>query len=231
MSEPQNRHGLWPLRILAIAIALSVWAISSFVPRVQQMIADRVEWRIQVDLSYSTPEGSDLLILNRRQQVDVQVRGTQQQRRDLKMDDVDLTIYLDSSWQAGPQTVALRPEMVNLPGDMRAISIEPASLSLLIDQEETRLIQIQPEFLGESPRKLINSWVEPANAQVRGPKSMLDRWTAVSTSPINLDGKIFSFDQDVQIPQPEVQSIRILSPQLATVYVELEEINQPSPDR
>lgn len=231
MNEQQNGHGLWPLRLLAVAIALSVWAIASYIPRVQEMIADRVEWSTRVDLSYSYAEGSDLTILNPIQQVEVQVRGTEQQRRDFNPADASLTLSLDSAMQTGPQTVVLRPEMVKLPRDMEALSIEPTTISLLVDREETRLIQIQPEFLGESPRELLSSWVEPADAQVRGPKTMLDRWTSVSTSPVNLDGRFFSFNEVVQIPQPGNQKIRILSPQVATVFVELEEIDPPAPNR
>lgn len=213
--------GLWPLRLLAMVIALGVWLVFSFIPRWLTGHVPLLERAMDTPVTFSLPEG--ITVLNPGQTVRVQLRGSQEAMRLLTFNDVAVEVVFANGVLAGTVETRLGPGNVKLPKGIEVVSLTPNRLDIQLDREVTGTLAVLWNRRGElvAGAELRDVVVTPSEVLVSGPESRLARVTHVTTEPINLDGRAISFSVEAQVVSDDVQ-IRIQRPRVVRVDFTIE---------
>jgi YbbR domain-containing protein len=216
------RARLWGLRLLSLAIAIVLWFIIAVEKRETQR-----QKGVEASVSYNPPSG--LVILNPIQTVTVVLNGPDRLITSLNPFQVDVQVDLKQA-QPGTVTANLTAEHVVRPQGLTVVSIKPSQLTLRLDRERTLRLPVEPQFVGEPAAGAVlgDAEVSPAQVQVVGPESMVDRVDHLETSPIRLDGHALDFEEVVNVVSPE-PLVQVLQPSRVRVHVplHLQPVNRP----
>lgn len=216
----------WLLRLFALTIAVVLWLVVSYVPRLEERREPMIEREIVATLGYQVPQR--YLILKRDHEVLVRVRGRAEAVRRLGPQDVDLQIPFPAEPSLDrPNEVVLRPDYVNVPEGVEVASLSPNALSLLIDERETRMLEVLPDLQGEpsAGARVEGFEVTPPQVLVEGPKQRLETMSRLFTEPIRLETHAFTFTEQVEVRSDDPY-VRVLQPTLVAVRVDM---NTPTP--
>lgn len=204
---------LWGLRVLALLLALLAWFVVSGEKREPSS-----EKLMDSSVRYDLPDG--FLLLERAEAVEVGVRGPVSKLRNLAPFQVDVFVKVPA--QEGTVQLPLGPEQVALPGGLEVVSIEPNVLQLVLDREETNLVAVRPEIVGEPAAGAVvdDARAIPNRVMVRGPASRVRELEAVGTTPVDLTGHALDFEEDVAVLPPD-RMITIVEPRFVKVTVEM----------
>jgi len=208
----QRGASLWALRLLAILAALAVWFSSSFVKREKTS-----EKLIDATVTYNPTRG--IIILDPLQTVKVRLRGPDRQIRTLAPHVIDVVIEVIGQ-ATGTMDVQLDESNVLRPAGLEVVAIEPNSIPLRLDREKSQMLKVSPRLVGEpaAGAEPLSPIAHPDMVQVAGPESLLAGITAVTTSPISLDGHALTFKQTVSVVPPN-PLIRIVEPLVVNVEI------------
>lgn len=185
----------WGLKLLALAITLSLW---------YGVTGQRVPTAVRlrgVPLFFLLP--NDIEISNDpREEVEVMLRGNKRTLDALKASDI--VINFDArQYQPGERVVRLTPETVTLelPEGVSAEGltierIEPNSVPLKLERRIEREIEIEAKLEGKLTEgyELKGVQVTPNRVRVRGPESHVSALQKIYTEAISLDGRNANFD-------------------------------------
>lgn len=202
----------WGLRLFAVLAAAVVWFSASFVKR--ERLSEKL---IDATVTYNPARG--IIILEPLQTVKVRLRGPDRQIRTLAPHVVDVVIEVATT-TTGTFDVQLDEHNVLRPEGLEVVAIEPNSIPLRLDREKTKMLKVSPRLIGEpaAGAEPLSPLAHPDSVQVAGPESLLAGITAVTTSPINLDGHAISFQQTVSVVPPS-SLVRIVQPSVVTVEI------------
>lgn len=205
----------WGLRLLALGIAIGFWFSVSFEDR--EVLSERA---IEASVSYNRPRG--YVILDPVRTVNVRVRGSSKQVRQLNPFMVDVQVDLTRAPQ-GLATVNLGPENVLMPEGLEVMAIEPNFIRVELEPEKTERIAVVPEIVGEpAPGSRVDEpEVFPNQVLVTGPASLLAKTRSLSTRPISLAGRSTTFEERVAVVAPD-PLIQIVQPSKVSVRVHIE---------
>ncbi|MES1245481.1 MAG: CdaR family protein [Acidobacteriota bacterium] len=214
----------WGLRLLALGIAIGFWFSASFEDR--EVLSERT---IEASVSYSRPRG--YVILDPVRTVNVRVRGSSKQVRQLNPYMVDVQVDLTRE-QEGLATVNLGPENVLMPEGLEMMAIDPNFIRVELEREASQRIAVVPEIVGEpepGSRRTDDPEVFPNQVLVTGPVSLLAKTRSLSTRPISLDGRRETFEETVAVVAPD-PLIQIVQPSKVSVRVPIEPPAETNPD-
>ncbi len=226
MSDQQS---LWPLRLLAVVIAVALWLTISFLPRLQELQVETVQREIEATVSYRTPDG--FVILNPEQTVTVNVRGREADVLAMTSDSVGVAIPFPENVEPGRIEAPIVAENVTLPQGVNVVDIVPSTLALLIDYRSRKMVPVQPRWSGEP---LVgfrvdrdSSYVVPAEVEISGPKTEVDSVFQV-IAEVNVDGRGLP-ELSVQVaPVTNNEFVRVVQPRLVTVEVRMSTVGNPT---
>ena len=150
---------------------------------------DRVDMNIQVPIEVlNLPE--NLVISNQyKKELEVSVRGPRSAIQELRNRNISRPIDLS---KATPGTIVIKNDndSIPLPRGITVLRLQPANITLSIDQLVQKQIPIHPVTEGEvSPGyRLQQITLDPDQIIVSGPKALMDSELALKTYVINLDG-------------------------------------------
>lgn len=224
MTENQSP---WPLRAVALLIAVLTWLFASYMPRVEELGESMVEIDLdQVSLNYAAPPGNYMYLRsNRPTTIQVRVEGRSQIVNSLSNDSINVTVPLPAEIEPGVATeIALSATDASAPEGVRILSFSPASVSVQIDQVVEQDVTVNPELVGEPgaglTREDVRWTVRPSTVTVRGPRSLLSNLSALPTVPVDLNARSLSFEGQYAVVVPDA-SITV-EPAVVTVSVVLE---------
>ena len=202
----------WGLRLLALAIAVSLWFSVSFEDR--EALSERL---VEASVSYNRPRGFE--ILDPVPSVNVRLRGSSKLIRQLNPYQVDVQVELAQT-QPGTISVNLGPENVLAPEGLEVVSIEPNVIRVDLEREITQRLPVVPHLVGEPAAGAIVEEPEvfPNQVLVTGPESLLGKVQSLSTRPISLDGHAITFEETVAVVPPD-PLIQVVQPSKVTVRV------------
>lgn len=211
----------WGLRLLALAIAIGFWFSVSFEDREVQS-----ERTIEASVSYNRPR--DFVMIDTVGTVNVRVRGTSKQVRQLNPYMVSVQVDLPAS--EGQTIVPLGPENVLMPEGLEVVAIDPNTIRVELDREVSRRITVVPEIVGEPApgARADRPEVFPNQVLVSGPASLLARTPSLGTRPISLAGRSATFEETVAVVAPSAL-IQIVQPSKVSVRVPIESRNPRQP--
>lgn len=213
----RSKKGLWPLRFLSLAIAVTLWLVYSYSGREQS----RVERTFEVAVTYTIPRG--LLVLNPISSVSVRLSGSASVMNPLTPFQLGLSANVIAD--TGLQEVILDADSVSRPDDVDVVSITPPRLSIEVDEEMRKQLRVVVDpggsevsggavWLGEQ------TTVRPEFLTFSGPKSLLQTRDRVM-APIDLQGHFESFRQQVVI-DPIHELVQPLGPSFVEINVVIE---------
>jgi YbbR domain-containing protein len=133
--------------------------------------------------------------------VNVIVRGTREDVRQVSRQDLSAVVDLSQDDRVGPITVKLTPKSIRHSRRVQVSEIDPPEVTVNVDQMIERGLPVQPQFSGELPPNLSIERVviQPDTIRERGPKTLLNSMTSVSTLPIDVTGRRTSFRERVEL--------------------------------
>lgn len=210
----RERTHKWQLRLLAVAAALVLWFFVSLQDRERQS-----EKQIEVNITYNVPRG--VILLDPVQNVSIRLRGNANEVRNLNPFAVDVLVEVRRT-DRGIAEVQLGENDVLMPRGLTLISIEPNTLRLSVDREETRAVRVTARTTGEAAAGAVVEGIQifPETVVVTGPESHLETLEELQTSPIRLDGHALDFEEAAAVVSPD-PLVRILQPSVVTVRIAL----------
>lgn len=173
---------------LLLTLALYLW-----------VSVDREVERVRyVPVRYSVPEQS-VLVNHPPGKAGITIRGKWSDLSRLEPAQLNMIRVQITSEMGARGSLSLSPDMVELPPGLRAVDIQPSSISFRLAERRTKMVSIQPKLVGEPPDgyRIDQVTVTPQKVNLSGPAESLTDITAVSTEPIIVDGHTQSFETTV----------------------------------
>lgn len=126
----------------------------------------------------------------------------------------------------GEYSFRVEPSEIRLPNfQMRVAKIVPEAVTVKLDEVVVQKFEIQPDFVGEPAfgYKLLSEEVRlnPNALLVQGPKGVLESLKTIKTEPIDLIGRIRSFNRTVRVKLPP--TVKPMSESLVDVLIPIRE--------
>ena len=216
-----NGHqSLWPLRLLSVAIAVTLWLLLSYGGRELSRLT------LDVNVTYNIPPG--LIVLNPASAVSVRLSGAEDAIRDLNPFQVRVSIEVT---EAGLHEIVLVERMVSLPPRIDVLSFTPARLPVEVDQEIEKELRVVVNRGGSEPSGAAH-WLqeetrtEPQTLRVKGPRSLLESRDTITVT-IDLQNQITSFVRDVTVDEIH-ELVQPVGTGIVRVFVMMEAPELPS---
>jgi hypothetical protein len=169
----------------------------------------------QMDMSLTVPIEilnlpKQLVIYNQYQkEVSVTLRGPRSIMQEMRSRNLSLPVDLS---KAGPDTVVINTDSLPLPlpSGLAILRMQPASITLSIDQLVQKHIPVTAETEGKvAPgHELTDIVLSPDRIPVSGPKTLLERQQTLKTYAISLEGMTHSVTTPVHLNlSPELASL------------------------
>lgn len=129
--------------------------------------------------------------------IDVAFMGTREDLRYLNRELIKATVDARTHTDSQGFTVTLSAANINAPGNARIEFIRPATLFIRLDREITKQVPVKVETqnLLLDGYEIEKTAVTPATVQLSGPAQIVEGLDAISTMPIDLDGRIRSINK------------------------------------
>ena len=132
--------------------------------------------------------------------VKLDVSGSGPLIRALRPEQVKVHVDLTGA-VAGPNNIALKPEMVRLPPGIKLKKVVPANLELMLDAIGEKLLPVQVDWVGP-PRagiRLVSAQVVPPRVKLTGSQRQLAKIDTIYTKKVALKGLESSGSVTVQL--------------------------------
>jgi hypothetical protein len=206
---------LWPLRLLAVAVAIVLWLLFSYSGR-EGASSERALTNVPV--TYNTPQG--YVLMNPTSSLEIRVSGGEQSIRDLNPFQVSAVVALEP--RGGIQEIVLETRHISRPPAIDVVSITPDRLSLRLDREIQKRLRVVPDARGEPAAGAVEGEhvAAPEFVTVKGPQSVLENRDTIF-APVSIGGRARSFEQLVTLEPPD-PLIQVLGSSTVRVSVVLE---------
>jgi hypothetical protein len=201
------------LKLLSVALALSLWAV---------VLGDqKVEIAMAVPLEIKDLPRDLVLVNELPETLEVRVRGPKTLVATLTPREVDW-LGLPKSFAEGENVIWVRPEAVRVPRGIEVVGVTPQRVRVVLDAVVVREVEVSPRIEGAPPKGFVLRRVTstPPRIRMTGPKSELRTLTRVYTLPINLEGQEASFSTRAML-EPAGRLIRPLDEVPIIVAVEI----------
>ena len=177
------------IRLVSIAAAVIVWYAIRAVTSNSTIVTD-------IPLAVQPPPGWSVVDCSAKT-VDVAFLGTRDDLRYLNREIIKATVDARTRLDNQAFVIALGPANINAPGNARIDFIQPAALTVRLDREITKQVPVKVETQNLLPDgyEIEKTVVTPATVELSGPAQVLDNVEAISTTPVDLDGRIRSINK------------------------------------
>jgi YbbR domain-containing protein len=158
--------------------------------------------------------------------VDVLFRGSQADIRYLNRDQIKIEVDIRNKPFTQELNVKLLAKNVQTPGAARAVAIRPDEITLKLDQEGEKQIPVKADVQGGLPEgyEVETITCAPASVLLQGPRQRLDEIESVRTVPIDIEGRIRSFNKlQTPIVSPSENWVGCVSPSNVAVEIKIVE--------
>jgi YbbR domain-containing protein len=173
--------GQWELKLLSLGAAGVLWFLVVSGEKAQVSLAVPLEF-------YSIPAGLELAG-ERPESVDVEVQGLRSALTRISAEDLRASVSL-TGFRPGESTLRLLPENIRAPRGVTVVRVSPGRLRVTLEPSEVATVRVAPRLTGQPPAgyRVSRVVVNPAEVEIRGPRSEVLRWKQVETDPIDLSG-------------------------------------------
>ena len=184
------------LKLLALSLAAATWYYIRESTSFEEIFND-------IPLEVQLPDG--WAIQDRSvNTVEVMVRGSQSDIRALNESQIRVQLAAKAGDDNPNPIVKIDRSNVSLPRSVRAIYVDPSEVSLNLDRETDKQVPVRVEQLGQPPEgfdieKIV---ITPPMVTLHGPERRLESVEYVRTVPIDMEGRIRSFQLNRALMSP-----------------------------
>lgn len=205
----------WPLKLLAVAIAGSIW--------LRVVDEQKAPLDITVPLQLQNLPGNLILSDEVPSKVTLRLRGTRTALERIKPGDIDAHLDLSQA-KEGPNFIQLTADDVRRPFGLEVSTISPPSLRLLVHKRMAKMVPVIPDVRGKPPDgfELRYASVTPREVEIEGPEEDVQSASEVTTEVVLLSGRTASFNERVAV-DPKSTRLQIkgaLSAQVEIIIAE-----------
>ncbi|RLB91532.1 MAG: hypothetical protein DRH10_01670 [Deltaproteobacteria bacterium] len=176
---------------------------------------------IHVKLAGLAPQ---LMIVGNLPVLEACLKGPSNLLKDLKGLQLSHEIDLTSAG-AGPLLIKVPPEKIMVPQSVSVLEVNPASFTLRIERRVEKLVPVIPDLnnapaAGYTASKVV---VLPSSIRLTGPESLLEKVSAVRTTPIDLSGLAETIKKKVALNLNHSPYVKPTANTLVEVEVVIEE--------
>ena len=186
----------WPFKLLALAIAVTLWAVMA--TRERRVVSARVPIEY-VGLS------SDLVLADApRETAEVHLAVARWAVPRFGVDELRVRVNLAGSSE-GERFVAVSAGDVRKPPGVRIRRVDPAQLRLRLVPAAEATLRVVPVVSGAPAfgHRVASVRVDPIAVLVRGPRSTIEMRESVETTPVDVAGRRNSVTQSVGLAFPD----------------------------
>lgn len=163
--------------------------------------------------------------------ISLQLRGPLTQSLDVAS---GLEVYLDlADARAGTSSYTIDATSIPLPEDVEVVSIDPASITLELEQLVTANVALQPVIEGvPAPGFVITEIrITPPQVNVQGPEGRVNQLDVVETSPVSVEGAAGPVEATVvpRFDDPLLRSLTVVPLVVSVTVVPMEGTPTPTP--
>ncbi len=213
----------WQLKVAALGLAMALWVFVTTSEKADVVVAAPVE----VD---AVPPGVQV-VGERPDSVDVQLHGLRAILGRLGPDQVRARVSL-AGVRPGEVVLRVLPEQIVVPAGVTVLRVSPPRVRLRVEASRSSRLTVVPRLTGSLPDgyRVVSVSVTPAEVQVEGPASQLDRLTEIETEPVSLSGATATIERMVALAVL-ADSVRIAGERSVRVVVEVTGAATRSGDR
>ena len=200
-TKPSTRFSLlWQnkgWKLLALVLGWGVWTLIHDVISYENKMTD-----VPIVVTVDQPDWAVLDMSP--QSVNVVFRGPQEAIWELDRNRLSVDVDIDGPAAQDSTQIALLPNHVRAPRGVRVVSIDPPFMDLTMGRLAQTNVPVNANTTGELPAGFeIESVVyRPATVTLYGPEQRLAAVQAVRTAPIDLGGRVRSFERRVPLLLP-----------------------------
>jgi YbbR domain-containing protein len=156
--------------------------------------------------------------------LDVRVRGPVKLLDEIKGQDIHYTIDL-SKGAPGLLPITVSKDAIHVPRKLSVVSVQPESLTINFEKRLDKKIPIVADLCGTPSEGYVVSRVvvTPSVVELSGPYAVIDRLTAIRTTPIDVNGLTATIKKKVALAiKPELH-VEAISKGIIDVEVFVEE--------
>jgi YbbR domain-containing protein len=189
----------WPLKLLALVIAATGWAVVA--------TSDRSLVSVAVPIEYVGVDGGLVLTDAPRETADVEIAVARWALSRFRPDAVRVQVDLSGAGE-GDGLVPLSVRDVRAPVGARIRRVTPARVRVHLARVSEAMLRIVPVVRGvPAPgHRVAGVRVEPIAVQVKGPRSTIEARDSVQTAPVDVAGRSSSVTRSVGLALPDAVS-------------------------
>ncbi len=167
-------------KITSLLFAITLWF---FV-----ILSGRSEKTMGVEVSFdNVPPGFE--IVDSTETVTVLIEGQERHLRNLRQNEIRAAVDLTNASE-GKSFITLTKENIILPKLLTVTSINPETISLVIEAQLKKTVEVKPTVVG-LPQKgfaIVEINSVPDKIELEGPKSAVKKIYTIKTEPIDING-------------------------------------------
>ncbi len=182
-------------------------------------------------LQFSVPE-NHMLLKPDVDQAKVILRGRWSTLNEFDQTDLQ-SIVVELSKSDDERLVPIEPESVQVPPGLHVVSIEPSFVRVDLEETVSREVAIEPRIVGRTrgSYRLGEVEVEPDKVTVSGPENVMENLGSIPTEPIDVTGRVRSFEKQVQLrPENSLINYNLEGPVTVSVPIRAERVEKTLED-
>ena len=218
-SKIQNPKSKIPYRTVLLVLTTLVLLIGFGLLLYEKQ--DQVTLAIPVKLDHIP---HDLIAVRETPVLEARLKGPNKVLKDLK--DLQLSYKIDlSSAKPGPLSIKISPDMIKVPWRVSVLEIDPASFTITIEKQTEKIVPIVADLNKDPAPGYIISRVAatPSTVRITGPMSVLDKISAVRTTPVDVEGLTDTIKKKVALNLSHNPHVQAIGDSLVELEIEVEE--------
>ena len=173
----------WSLQLLALFIGAALWYGLA--------AEDQVDMVLNVPLELRNLSPNMVVANQHRRDLEVSVHGPKRLLQELQQQNISRPVNL-ADVPPGPFVVRNTTDSFNFPRSVRVQRVQPANVTLMLDQLVARRIPVVAKHKGMPAfgYELEGVSVNPDSIEVNGPMSLLEGVQSIGTESIDVEGLI-----------------------------------------
>jgi YbbR domain-containing protein len=154
--------------------------------------------------------------------VDVTFRGSQEDLRRLDQRQLKIVVKPRVAETSGSETVRLDPHDVERPQGVAVAGLRPSTVKLTFDREAHKSVEVlKPVTVGMPLMGHVELDYSPKTVTLTGPGQRISGKNAVVTEPVDVDGRVASFEKRVRVLPPSDTAVSQVEPPEVTVKIRI----------
>jgi YbbR domain-containing protein len=204
----------WPLKLLAIGLAIMTY----------YAIRGAISFEVPIDVPIEIRVEPGIAILDQdTRSVRATFQGSQDDLSRLDQQQLRAVIRPKVTNPSGSEVVPITERNIQgAPGSSRVVKVLPSQVTLTFDREDSRKVAVlRPKTMGTPLAGKVEIDYEPREVTIIGPKRRLADKEAVSTEPVDVDGRVESFTKRVKVLPPADTWVSQIEPSEISVHVNI----------